>query len=146
MNHDELLDQLGIQKLIYQYARSADELDVDGFADCFAVGGRITAPGYTGDLLSGNFAKAIIANLKLKYVSTMHNVHNHCYVIEGARATGVTYCVASHIERLEGQTAKFDMYIRYHDELVKEEGRWRFKERRFELLCTTQVPVQSVSQ
>ena len=148
MNHDELLDQFDIQRLIYQYASSADELDVAGFADCFAPGGRITSRGYTGDLLSGNFTQAIIDNLKAKYVSTMHNVHNHTYVVDGPKATGITYCVASHIERPEGQATnleKFDMYIRYHDQLIKDKGRWFFKERRFELLFTTQVPVQNIS-
>ena len=148
MNHDELLDQFDIQRLIYQYANSADELNVAGFADCFAEGGRITSPGYTGDLLSGNFAQAIIDNLKAKYISTMHNVHNITYVVDGLKATGVTYCVASHIERPEGRTTKlekFDMYIRYHDQLIKNKGRWSFKERRFELLFTTLVPVQGIS-
>ena len=48
---------------------------------------------------------------------------------EPERAHGHTYCVATHVRTENGSRSKVDMYIRYLDELIKENGEWVFVKR-----------------
>jgi len=137
MNQEEMLDRLGIERLVYQYANAVDELDRQAFADCFAEGAVVVSPGVT---LEGDFAGTVMDVLEKHYVYTMHNVQNRRYTVQDDRATGVTYCLASHVSLKDGAASKLDWYIRYHDELVKRGGRWFILKRRLELMFTTTVP------
>lgn len=135
-------DRLDIERLIFQYGMAMDNLDPAAFADCFAREAVILSP--TGEVtgLTAEHAARVFAGTA--YERTMHNVHNHAYVIEENRATGMTYCVASHIRKKDDAWFKLDQYIRYHDELIKRDGRWLFFRRRYEPIFTTEVPVQNV--
>ena len=143
MNQEEMLDRMGIEELVYQYANAADELDEQAFAACFAPGAIIDSAGL---VLEGDLAGTVMHFLKKQFVFTMHNVQNRRYKIDGTQATGTTYCLASHVEEKDGVATKLDWYIRYHDELVKQNGRWLFQKRRLELLFTTTGPTQIVAQ
>lgn len=139
MTQQELIEQFAIEQLLNQYAMSVDERDLDAYASCFTPDVVISGPGFE---LRGDVAKPTIDMLAATYESTMHNVHNHRHRINGDRASGITYCVASHIQNHGGgKRTKMDMYIRYHDELVKQDNQWRFGKRRLDVLCTTTVPV-----
>jgi uncharacterized protein (TIGR02246 family) len=138
MTQQDLIEQNAILQLLYKYAMSVDARDVEAYATCFTPDVVVSGPGFE---MRENVAKATIDMLTSMFEATMHNVHNYSYKIEGERATGVTYCVASHIQNKGGQRSKMDMYIRYHDELVKQAGEWRFAKRRLDVMCTTTVPV-----
>jgi hypothetical protein len=117
-------DRLEIQDLLYRYARCADERDVDGFASCFHQGrATIVGPGFQFDT-----AAAVIDSLRASFSWTMHKVHNHEFAVEGDRATGYTYCVASHV-RPGPPRIKLDWHIRYADELIRDADGWRFLKR-----------------
>jgi len=138
MSPQDLSEQFAIVQLLYKYAITVDNRDLEGYASCFTPDVVVSGPGFE---LRGDVATPSIGLLASTYESTMHNVHNHSYTIDGDRATGIAYCVASHIQNQGGERSKMDMYIRYHDELVKTQGEWRFAKRRLEVLCTTTVPV-----
>lgn len=142
MSGGSVEDHLAIERLIFQYAMAIDDLNPAAFAECFASNAVLSGP-------SGNLPGVtadIVARLweRLPYERTMHNVHNHMYTIQDRVATGMTYCVASHIQNKAGERYKLDQYIRYHDELIKQNGRWLFLKRRYEPIFTTEVPVQNV--
>ncbi len=119
-----LHDQLEIQQLLYRYADAADRRDADAFCACFLDGQvRVSGPGY--DLDDGHY---LIGLLRERFEWTMHNVHNHLYRIEGDRAAGFTYCVASHL--VAAQNQRLDMYIRYEDVLQRSDDGWHFVSRR----------------
>jgi ketosteroid isomerase-like protein len=136
MTQQELIDQLAIQQLISRYAISVDNRDLAAYASCFTEDVVISGPGFE---MRGEVAKPTIDLLSSTYEATMHNVHNYAYTVTGERASGVAHCVASHIKNEAGAKSKFDMYIRYHDELVKRGGQWFFSARRLEVVCTTTV-------
>lgn len=64
------------------------------------------------------------------YDSTFHCVGQQLIFDLGAeQARGETYCVAHHFHSKGGKAQAFLMYIRYQDQFVRIDGRWRFAER-----------------
>jgi len=121
-----LEDRLAIRQLLYRYADAADRRDAVAFAACFAGGAvDISGPGF-----AMTDAAQVVATLAAKYVWTMHNVHNSLHEVQGDRAHGYTYCVASHVRaEPDGARVKEDWYIRYDDELIRQDGAWVFVRR-----------------
>lgn len=138
MTQQDIADQLAIQQLVSNYAIFVDLRNRDAYADLFIEDAVVCGPGFD---MRGDVATPTIDTLTAMYDATMHNVHNYAYTISGDSATGITHCVASHFKQQGEQKTKMDMYIRYHDELVKQGGRWRFKKRELAVLATTTVPV-----
>lgn len=139
----ELLeDQLAIEHLIYRYGAAIDNLDAAAMDDCFASGGVLIL---ASKKLEGKFATDLFKNEHSKFACTMHNVQNHIHTIKNGAGTGWTYCIASHIRKEGDEHVKLDTYIRYEDELVKEDGHWRFRKRRLKTLFTTKGPVHMVA-
>lgn len=119
-------DRFAIQDLVYRYAMALDSLDKTALADCFAAG--VFSPEGVDEAIEYH----------LKYEHTMHNVTNHVHTVRGRSATGITYCVASMVKRGAGGLTKFDIYLLYHDELVKQADRWRFSKRKLTLAFSTE--------
>lgn len=138
MTQQDLIEQFAIEQLLYKYGFSVDNRDVDAYASCFTPDAVVWGVGVE---LRNDVAGPAIDMLSSMYEATLHCVHNHMHTVQGDRATGMTYCVASHIENRDGQRSKVDMYIRYHDELAKQDGQWRFSKRRLEVVWTTTMPV-----
>lgn len=125
-----LEDQFAIEQLLYRYAIALDSLDTERLAQCWAPG-AVTREGIEG-----------IITYHRTYEHTMHNVLNHSYELDGRNGTGVAYCVASMVKNNAGQLAKFDVYFRYRDELVKHEGRWLLSKRGADIIFSTkETPV-----
>jgi hypothetical protein len=133
-----LEDRLAIRQLLYRYADAADRRDAAAFAACFAGGAvDISGPGF-----AMTDAGQVVDTLAAKYVWTMHNVHNNLHEVDGDRASGHTYCVASHVRAAaDGARVKEDWYIRYEDELLRQGGDWVFLRRRLEPGAITHVPL-----
>ena len=137
-------DQLGIEQLIYQYQHALDSGDGKLFAECFTPGAILPGVNLTWQ---GDFAqrlqemhKPVPADRK---VTASHYMFNHLYDVSGARAFGVTYCWGN----FSGPSSLRDMYVRYRDELVKQDGQWRFQKREFDLLCYTKaIPARRIAQ
>ena len=80
--------------------------------------------------------RAMPSALHARYTSMMHAVHNQTVAINGDRAEGETYCVASHISTVadRGGPTIFQMGIRYDNDWVEQNGLWRFSRRHVSLL------------
>jgi hypothetical protein len=70
-----------------------------------------------------------------RYEATMHFNGQSTVVLGGDRATGHTYCVAHHVYSQGGERKLMVAALRYRDVFVKQEGSWRFAERRLYLDC-----------
>ena len=65
-----------------------------------------------------------------RYVATTHFIGNHRVELAGDTATGETYCLAHHIYDDGSERRMLVWSIRYQDRYVRQEGAWRFAQRR----------------
>ena len=122
----EWLDKAQIRDLCFAYAQACDRKDTDGLAACFADGGELVSPGFTGK--GAEMPAQITSVLGQMFDRTQHKVFNTLHHIDGNEASGETYCGASHIlkNRQDGKEMKLDWAIRYQDKLVRSEAGWQF--------------------
>jgi hypothetical protein len=77
-----------------------------------------------------------------RYVATMHFNGQSTISLNGDRATGESYCLAHHLSvNDDGQRTMMIASIRYLDDLVKQDGQWRFAERRLMVSWTETRPI-----
>ncbi|CAB1370889.1 nuclear transport factor 2 family protein [Denitratisoma oestradiolicum] len=133
----DIEDRFAIQDLLFRYARAADQRDVAAFASCFRPGQvHITGPGF-----EVRDAQQNVDALTAMFEWTMHKVHNHEYQVQGDRAEGYCYCLATHVQRKGDMRIKIDWHIRYDDELTREDGAWRFVRRHLDVGLIETVPL-----
>ncbi len=132
-------DHIAISRLMYQYAKCADQKDYTGLEAVFCVDAELEFRGRTAVSLSQiqDMMRALDS-----YSKTLHQVSNMLYDVEGETARGETYCQASHISQADGEMQQIDMWIRYTDELQVVAGSWRIAKRR----CDVQWSNVSVIQ
>ncbi|UVE17437.1 nuclear transport factor 2 family protein [Pseudomonas sp. LS44] len=130
-------DRLAIQDLLYRYARAADDKDTAAYRACFSSNGVAV---HWADFVVTDGA-TIIDSLS-QYQWTMHKVFNHAFEVEGDRARGYTYCLATHVADEQGQRRKEDWHVRYDDELLRENGQWRFLRREVQVGLIEKVDLQ----
>ena len=95
------------------------------FATSFAENGAFTGPGFSG----GENRAEVIEFVRAYRANVGQTVHTPDFLlvdfIDADRATGV---VGAHIELAIGGTTLFGAF-RYHDNYIREDGRWRFARR-----------------
>ena len=131
----QLADQLAIRGLVDAYAYCADRRDATGQMALFTedteflvhMDSRSPSP---TQHFRGRAALAPVFDELNTYVTTMHFNGQSTAVLDGARASGVTYCLAHHV-RVEGSARSLMVAaIRYLDSFVKQDGAWFFSQRR----------------
>jgi hypothetical protein len=78
-----------------------------------------------------------------RFSATFHAVHNQLVELDGDRASGETYCIASHLYERDGRQRKLDWGIRYQDLYVRSEGAWRFARRELCVDWEQDLPLES---
>lgn len=131
-------DHIAIERLMYRYARCADHKDYAGFGDVFTDDAVFVYGSQEITPLSA--IREMMLALE-KYHTTQHRVQNVLFDVTGERASGETYCLASHLFDEGGVTRNIDMAIIYRDQLTRTAGGWRISYRRFDLLWTRTTPV-----
>ncbi|NQV05209.1 nuclear transport factor 2 family protein [bacterium] len=130
----EIEDRVALRHLVEQYAMAADRRDAALFADVFAEDGVLITP--KGEVRGRAELLAIPEQLDV-FESTRHRVDDHSVVFpgsDGVRATGEVECVAEHRSVSGGRERVYVMYIRYHDEYVRDGSGWHIVSRRLDLL------------
>ena len=135
-----------LRELAFRYALAVDGCDADALIGLFtadgSVGGMDTSvPSFEGpeDL------RLMIAQVDASFDRTMHNVYNQVFEVEpgASTASGETYCLASHIiETPDGAWQILEMAIRYKNDYVHEDGRWKFRRRRLDVQWIETRPAQ----
>jgi uncharacterized protein (TIGR02246 family) len=130
----EAADRLAIRELVDAYVYCADRRDAAGLlalftedAD-FVVYADSSNPAPT-QKIRGRAALAPVYDQLNAYQATMHLTGQSITRVDGARASGVTYCLAYQL-KVDG-TARSLMIaaIRYLDSFVKQDGRWFIRQR-----------------
>jgi hypothetical protein len=131
-------DIVEIQQLAYRYAICADSKDADGMAALYAQGATRDGQPISRDQLRArfacNFAKSPMGIL---------NVGNHLIDIDPDdpdRATGTVYCRGE----IEDGDRWLIQQIVYHDKYVRQDGRWRFQERKHLLFYGSDLRVPPI--
>jgi hypothetical protein len=63
---------------------------------------------------------AFAANMKRSF----HMNGQQVVEIDGDSATGITYCQVKHVSEEDGREVITDSSVRYHDEYIRQDGRW----------------------
>jgi uncharacterized protein (TIGR02246 family) len=120
-----------IRALLMEYRRALDEKDFRAYAALFARDGvfsagtmRATGPEEILALVEG-----MLGTLLTEHGGDdFHLVANVAIELDGDRATSTS--TWAYVLRGEDDTPVLAKLGRYEDELVREDGRWRFKHRR----------------
>lgn len=135
---NESSDRAAIHKLLTDYGATLDARDFDGFGRLFAKGGVYAGGGPGGEAKGGPAAAEMMrkifgANALGFREPNFHIFFNEVVTFVGpdrARATSMSlYMVPD-----DKNTPSPALMARYHDELVREGGTWKFARRSVESL------------
>ncbi len=129
-------DRHAIQDLPARYARIADQRQFDALREIFVsdahfviqFSDRADRP----PLLDVKGVDAIIQAFGVlqRYERTFHFIGQQLIDdLQSAKARTETYCMANHFHTKQGVAKNIIWYIRYHDELVKQNGAWKIHSR-----------------
>jgi len=123
-----LEDQLEIQQLFIDYGRHIDQGNFEALADLFCEDGEFSIE-RMGTMKGPSEIRATMeASLGTRPGQTVHIISSPAIVLDGDRATSEVMWTAL-VRTPEGEMAS-TMAGRHVDELVRENGRWRFYRRR----------------
>ena len=130
----EAAERLAIRELVDAYAYFADRRDAAGQMELFTEDTELVVFADSrnpepSQRLRGRAALAPVFDELNTYRATMHFNGQSTTRVDGARASGVTYCLV-HELGIDG-TARSLMItaIRYLDSFVKRDGRWLIRQR-----------------
>ncbi len=118
-------DRQAILSLVYRYARAVDRRDFTGLGELFAEDAVLSLPYLKIRAEGRQQVVASISPIADMYEKTFHTIHNHLAEPKGEEMTGETYCIARHFRKVEEDTERYDMGIRYQDRFCREQGTWR---------------------
>ena len=124
--------------LATRYAQAADRNRADLLDAIMADDVVIEGPGF---VLNGRAeVRGFPAMLAQRFRGTRHLVHNQAIDVDGDRASGETYCTASHLLRESAQVLVW--HLRYQDVFRRVDGDWCFARRTIVLDWTETKPVE----
>jgi ketosteroid isomerase-like protein len=128
-------DRLAIREVIDAYAHCADRRDADGQKALFTEDTRFLVymegeGSQPTQELNGREALTPVFDDLNQYEVTTHFNGQSTVALDGDRATGESYCMAHHLFTDGGERKLMIASLRYHDTFIKEDGTWRFQERR----------------
>jgi uncharacterized protein (TIGR02246 family) len=119
-----------IRALLMEYRRALDEKDFRGYAALFARDGvfsagtmKATGPDEIYELVDGMRGTLLTD----RRGDDFHLVANIAIDVDGDRATATS--TWAYVVRGDDETPVLSKLGRYEDELVREDGRWRFQHR-----------------
>lgn len=135
MTLEEAADRLAIRELVDAYADRADRRDCEGQMALFTADTRFlvfmdakaATPSQT--ITRREDLRPVFEDLR-RYEATTHFNGQSTVVLKGDAATGVSYCLAHHVQVQDGRRSLMVASIRYLDTFIRQAGRWLFSERR----------------
>jgi 3-phenylpropionate/cinnamic acid dioxygenase small subunit len=120
-----LEDRAELQDLLVRYFLAADDDDYPALAETFASDATFTAGGFDGGSSRAEVVEFIRADRR-NMGPTIHTLNYSLFSFQDDdHATGV---VGAHLELSRGGSTLFGA-VRYADQYVREEGRWRIRHR-----------------
>ncbi len=125
-------DRAEIHALLVEYGRTIDARDFDGFAALFARDG-VYAGGGGGEPVSGAQAGEAMRRVFAENAMGFGEPNHHLFFNETIAFTGPDSATAASQSLFmvpgEGGEPRAAMMAAYDDELVREDGRWKFARR-----------------
>lgn len=120
-------DRLAIRDLMARYCHAVDRRELDSLREIYAPGGVDHHTGFTGPVEEYiEWLRGLLPRLD----GTLHVLGNHLAEIRGDIAIAETYATAYHWGTpTDDPTKNFTTIVRYVDDLVRIDGRWRIRER-----------------
>lgn len=132
------MDENAPLNLAVRYARYIDDRSFDRLGEIMLESVRVSSASFECDGLPAFIE--VLQQLH-KYSATLHLVGNQ----HGEWRDGVlyseTYCIANHIYEDNGLSRKWEVGIRYQDQIVDFEGRPMFSERHLNVLWELDQPL-----
>ena len=128
-------DRIAIRELIDQYAFCADTRDTEGQMALFTENTNFEVyydpKSETPSQVITNKADLfpVFDNLE-SYDTTLHFNGQSIINFESAPVFGITYCIAHHLNIVEGKQKFMVAALRYFDKFEKQDGKWLFSERK----------------
>ena len=131
---EEAADRLALRELVDAYAHCADRRDAKGQMALFTDDARfVVYMDAKSDVPSQEFqgrdALAPVFDNLNQYQATTHFNGQSTIVLEGTKATGVSYCLAHHVSVHGSERSLMIASIRYLDTFTKIDGAWYFAQR-----------------
>jgi ketosteroid isomerase-like protein len=123
-------DRLELQDLYSRYSRAADDMDGPAWADCWAEDGEFTTSvGPTkGTTYRGRKELEFFASTRPdNYTHARIWTNNHVFEVKDGYVEG--RCYGMTID-MSGDRPVIAAHFRYLDEIMKVDGRWKFRRRR----------------
>jgi hypothetical protein len=132
---EEAADRLALRELVDAYAHCADRRAAEGQMALFTEDTHfVVYMDARSDIASQEFqgrnALAPVFDNLNQYETTTHFNGQSTVVLDGAEATGVSYCLAHHVSVHESERSLMIASIRYLDSFAKLDGVWYFAQRR----------------
>lgn len=140
LDTDSIKNRIAIRDLVFAYAEYVDRRNYDLLSSVFVEDAVLIGEGFE---LTGLEAIKDGMRMNEQYRFTQHNVFNHRASINGSTATAETYCTAYHFFTHDQPDLRFDMGIRYQDNLVLGDGSWKLKTRRLLVDWTHHVQIRN---
>jgi uncharacterized protein (TIGR02246 family) len=136
-----VLDERALRRLVELYAQAADRRDPELFVRIMTADVVIEGEGFK--LEGREQIRGIPAMIEARFIGTNHFVMNHVVTIDGAQASGETYCLAYHrYDAPDGTPMTLDWAIRYQDRYRREGGEWLIAYRRLIVDWEKRTPVE----
>jgi hypothetical protein len=146
LSSTEATDLLAIRTLVDAYARCADRRDATGQMALFTEDTRFIVfmdsrdPEPTQEIRRRADLAPVFEHLK-SYEATTHFNGQGTIALNGDHATGESYCLAHHVQVVDGKRSLMVASIRYLDSFIKANGRWLFSERKLMVDWTETRPM-----
>lgn len=129
-----------------RYALAVDTRNPEMLAAIFTTDGVLGAQGGAEILYAAPEGWGqMIAAVEASFAQTLHNVFNQTFERdEDGAVSGLTTGIASHILPGDGGDL-VDFAMRYHDRYAEEDGNWKFRERRLEVVWVEERRVSKFS-
>jgi SnoaL-like domain len=132
---EEAADRLAIRRLVDAYAHCADRRDAVGQMALFTDNARfVVFMDSRNPVPSQAIARredlAPVFDALNAYEATTHFNGQSTVALDGECANGESYCLAHHVQVVNGQRSLMVASIRYLDSFVKRSGTWLFSERK----------------
>lgn len=126
-SNNHLADRLEIRDLAARYCHAVDRRELDSLREIYAPGGIDHHTGFTGPVEEYiEWLRGLLPRLD----GTLHMLGNHLSEIRGDEAIAETYATAYHWGTpADDPTKNFTTIVRYVDDLIRLDGRWRIRER-----------------
>lgn len=137
---------LALRDLAMRYALAVDSRDPGMLAAIFTANGVMRSQGGGAVLYAAPDGWGqMIAAVESSFAQTLHNVFNQTFERDADGAvSGLTTGIASHILPGDGGDL-VDFAMRYHDRYAEEDGNWKFRERRLEVVWVEERRVSKFS-